>query len=304
MLAAVLLVPAILCMPSDGLDARIEAALAKAGSNRAEITRFLERYERDADPLKRDASRWLVANMEGHGFARIGLATKDGAPLAFEALDHPNLGEAKKALDAIEAANPGSDFRRSGFDSDLEHASAEFLSQHLEQAFDAWRTMPWAKPIRYEVFREHILPYRGSNEPLGLWRAPARARLAEVVAQCAGESDVRVVGERVQRAVHGWVGFSDLFYLHPTDQGYDEMCERKLGRCEDITNMISFGMRSVAAMSASDYTPWWAASNNNHAGEVVLGAEGRCRAGLSGRAAKVYRKTFAYQPCSLAAAKN
>ena len=82
------------------------------------------------------------------------------------------------------------------------------------------------------------------------------------------------------------------------------MCERRLGRCEDITNMISFGMRSVAAMCASDYTPWWAASDNNHAWEVVLDANGQGRAGLAGRAAKVYRKTFASQPDSLASIKR
>ncbi|MEY2713944.1 MAG: hypothetical protein RIT24_287, partial [Planctomycetota bacterium] len=69
-------------------------------------------------------------------------------------------------------------------------------------------------------------------------------------------------------------------------------------------NMISFGMRSVAAMCASDYTPWWAASDNNHAWEVVLDANGQGRAGLAGRAAKVYRKTFAIQADSLAAIKR
>ena len=68
--------------------------------------------------------------------------------------------------------------------------------------------------------------------------------------------------------------------------------------------MVSFGMRSVATLCASDYTPWWADRDNNHAWEVVLDAEGRGRAGLSNRCAKVYRKTFAIQPCSLAMLKR
>ena len=280
----------------------IEANLVKAGKNRGEIEAFLARYE--SDPQKRDASRWLVANMDGHGFALIELTTKDGTRLTFDALDYKSFGEAEAALNRIEKENPGCDFRKIRFDSDLEHASSEFLSAHLEEAFDAWRTYPWSKSIKYEVFREFILPYRGSNEPLGLWRAPARARLAELCTQNAGETDVRVFGEKVRGTVHPWTGFTDLFYLHPTDQSYAEMCERKLGRCEDITNMISFGMRSVAAMCASDYTPWWAASDNNHAWEVVLDANGQGRAGLAGRAAKVYRKTFAIQPDSLAAIKR
>ena len=288
----------------DRLDDRIDEALADAGANRAEIERFLARYPADGDREKHLAARWLVANMPGHGFAQIELVAPDGTRLDFDALDHRTLGEAKAALDRLEAAHPGCDFKRVRFDADLEHATADFLAAHLDDAFDTWRTTPWAKSIRFEVFREFILPYRVSNEPLVLWRAPARKRLAEVCAPLAGETDVRAVGEKVRAASHAWTGFTDLFYLHPTDQSYDEMCERRLGRCEDITNMVSFGMRSVAAMCTSDYTPWWAASDNNHAWEVVLDAEGEGRAGLAGRAAKVYRKTFARQPASLAAIRR
>jgi hypothetical protein len=296
--------PAFSDAPDDAYTEAIARNLVKAGGNRPELERFLARYDSDADPRKRDASRWLVANMDGHGFALIELVAADGTRLDFDALDYKSLGEAKAALDAIEREHPGCDFKRIRFDSDLEHASADFLATHLDDAFDTWRSMPWSKEIRYEVFRDFILPYRGSNEPLGLWREPARRRLVEVCARNQGETDVRAFGEKVRAASHPWTGFTDLFYLHPTDQSYDEMCERRLGRCEDITNMVSFGMRSVAAICASDYTPWWAASDNNHAWEVVLDGNGRGRAGLAGRAAKVYRKTFAHQPDSLAAIKR
>ena len=304
LITAQLVLAIALSATSDSLDDRVAKALAMTGGNRKEIESFLAKYASSGDAEKADAARWLVANMEGHGFAEMTLCDREGKPIAFDALDYKNLTEAKAALDAIEREHPGADFRKTRFDSDLEHASATFLSDHLDGAFEAWRTMPWAKSVRYEAFREHILPYRGSNEPLSSWRAPARARLVEL---CLAENknfDVLVVGEKVRGTVHPWTGFTDLFYLHPTDQSYDEMCVRKLGRCEDITNMVSFGMRSVATMCASDYTPWWAASDNNHAWEVVLDAKGQGRAGLAGRAAKVYRKTFAHQSLSLGAIKN
>jgi hypothetical protein len=290
----------------DGHDARIEAALGKSGANRDEIARFLATYESSGDPEKRDAARWLVANMDGHGFARIELCASDGRELGFNALSYGSLGEAQAKLDELEKAHPGSEFRQVEFLPDLEHARAELLAAHLEGAFDAWRNLPWAKSISYEAFREHILPYRGSNEPLEAWRAPAAKRLEPLVREMrgAGLVDVRAVGEKVRATSHPWVGFSDLYYVHPTDQGWTEMCEMKRGRCEDITNMVSFAMRSVATMCASDYTPWWAASDNNHAWEVVLDEKGEGRAGLAGRAAKVYRKTFAHQESSLGAIKR
>ena len=131
----------------DGLDARISDALREAGSNRGEIESFLRRYEQDRDAQKRLASRWLVANMSGHGYAVIRLADADGTELAFDAKEHPNLERAKAALDAIEAEHPTASFRKVRFESDLEHASAEFLATHLDRAFEAWRTQPWAKSI-------------------------------------------------------------------------------------------------------------------------------------------------------------
>ncbi len=290
----------------DAIDTRLEQALTKAGANRGELERFLRRYEDCGDPQKRDAARWLIANMDGHGFARIELCGQDGQELGFSALNFATLTDAQARLDELERSHAGADFRRVAFASDLEHATEQFLSTHLEESFATWRTLPWAKSIRYEAFRDHILPYRGSNEPLELWRAPAAHRLAELVAALRqdGVTDVKIAGERVRSTVHPWVAFSDLYYVHPTDQGWAEMCAQRRGRCEDITNMISFGMRSVATMCASDYTPWWAASDNNHAWEVVLDERGQGRAGLAGKAAKVYRKTFAYQPCSLGAQLN
>ena len=288
----------------DGLSTRIEAALTKAQQNRGQIEEFLARASKSGDTEENQAARWIVANMDGHGFTEFALTASDGATLPFDALDYKSLDQAKHALGQIEAKHPNADFKKARFDSDLQHATADFLTTHLREALHTWRTMPWSKSIHFEVFCDFILPYRGSNEPLGMWRAPARERLATLVADNSSVTDVVAFGEQARKSVHGWVGFSDLFYLHPTDQSYAQMCERKLGRCEDITNMISFGMRSVAAMCASDYTPWWADRDNNHAWEVVLDAQGRGRAGLSNRCAKVYRKTFAIQADSLALAKR
>jgi hypothetical protein len=294
-----------MCPSADSYSDAISANLAKAGSNRSEIERFLARYDGSADPQKRDAARWLVANMDGHGYTVIELAAADGTLLPFDALDHKTLADAKKAYDAIERTHPGCDFRRVRFDGDLEHASADFLSAHLDQAFDAWRTHAVGEVDQVRGLpRVHPAVPRQQRAARPLARAGARApgRI------CAGRAPGRPMCARSARrsapSSTRWTGFSDLFYMHPTDQSYDEMCARRLGRCEDITNMISFGMRSVAAMCASDYTPWWAASDNNHAWEVVLDANGQGRAGLAGRAAKVYRKTFAHQPDSLAAVKR
>jgi hypothetical protein len=279
----------------------VEAALGKAKGNRAELERVLARYA--GDPEKLAAARFLVANMEGHGHVVFGLFDKDGKEIPFEALDHKSFKEAEARYDALEKEKGLLDFRRKTFTPDLEAIRADFLIENIDLAFEAWRGHPWAREIPFDVFCETILPYRGSEEPLVPWRRACRERLSGV---CAGleTRDPAEAGRAVLGAAGKWIGFDEIYYLHPTDQGYDEMCRTGLGRCEDISNMMAYAARASAALCATDYTPAWADRDNNHAWEVLLDARGRGKAPLTHRAAKIYRKTFSIQRGSLGAIKG
>jgi len=299
-----LVVLALFCAAAAaGEPPEVEAALAKAGANRAELERVLAHYAGDAEKLA--AARFLIANMEGHGYVVFGLFDAEGNEIPFDALACGSFKEAQAALDALEEEHGTLDFKRKTFTPDLEAISAGFLIENIDVAFAAWRAHPWAKRIPFDVFCESILPYRGSEEPLVPWRRACRDRLAAVYDEIGGtEADPAVAGQAVLRAARKWIGFNEVYYLHPTDQGYDEMARAKLGRCEDISNMMSYAMRASAALCATDYTPAWADRDNNHAWEVVLDARGRGKAGLSHRAAKIYRKTFSIQRASLGAIKR
>ena len=131
-------------------------------------------------------------------------------------------------------------------------------------------------------------------------RPTCLARYADLPEKMKDPTDMNGAARLVRQDVHKWVPFNDLYYLHPTDQSFEEMTRSRNGRCGDISNMMMYAMRSVAIPAAVDFTPWWADRDNNHAWEVILDREGRGKAGLSNRAAKVYRKTFAIQRDSLA----
>jgi hypothetical protein len=288
----------------------VQASLTAAGSNAAAIECFLATYEHPAagvapDAEKCIAARWLVSNMRGHGFVLFTLQDAKGNDIPFDIDHYPTLDAAQSALDTIEKEHGSVDFKMRRFDADLEHVSCAFLCENLEQAFTAWRNDPWMRDVRFEVFLESVLPYRASNEPLSPgWRAAARARIAPDLAQLGPNPTLALVTKSAIDAGHAWVPFSDRYYMHPTDQSYADMCRTKLGRCEDITTMITFAARASGAMVASDFTPWWANRDNNHAWEVAVDANGQGTAGLSNRAAKVYRKTFSAQADSLGARKS
>ncbi|MHC4825647.1 MAG: hypothetical protein ACYTEY_03715, partial [Planctomycetota bacterium] len=282
----------------------VEEALTKAGKNHAELERVLGHYEQLGDPLKLEAAEFLIANMDGHGYVVHGFFDEQGNEIDFDALDYASYKEALAAFDALEAEHGSLDYEKKRFESDLETITAEFLIENIDLAFQAWREKPWASQITFEAFCEYILPYRGSNEPIDAWRPACMKRLAHLTSELTDPEDLQAAGRAVQREASRWVGFSELYYLHPTDQGFTEMLDARLGRCEDISNMLSYAFRANAVMSATDYTPFWADRDNNHAWEVLLDSAGRGRAGLSHRAAKIYRKTFSIQRDSLGAVKT
>jgi hypothetical protein len=219
----------------------------------------------------------------------------EGTEVAFEALDYDSLDAARAAFDELEKVHGPLDYGRKTFVADLEVMTAEYLIDNVERAFEAWRGRPWATEMGFDTFCQHILPYRGSNEPLDEWRGDVMARFADLPSQLEDPTDAEAAAGRIEAQAHFWVGFWDLYYMHPTDQSYGEMMASGMGRCEDITNMISYGLRANAVAVGSDYTPAWANRDNNHAWTTVLGPDGRGATRQGNIAAKIYRKTFALQ---------
>jgi len=278
----------------------VEVSLAKAGDNRAELESVLQHYGHQGDQQKFQAAQFLIANMDGHGYILTAFYDQDGGEVEFDALAYPNLKEAQAALDVLEQEHGELDYDTKRFEADLETVTAEYLIENIDLTFQAWREKPWAKDLTFDALCEYVLGYRGDNEPVNSFRPTCLARYADLPEKMEDPTDVYEAARLVRRDVHRWVPFNDLYYLHPTDQSFAEMNRRRNGRCGDISNMMMYAMRSVAIPAAVDFTPWWADRDNNHAWEVVLDKDGRGQAGLSNRAAKIYRKTFAIQRDSLA----
>ena len=284
--------------------AEVKAALEAAGANRGELARVLAHYRERGDAQKLAAAEFLIGNLEGHGYVTYELRDSDGGVIPFEALDHGTYAAARAELERLEAEHGTLDFKRKELVEDLEVITAEHLIENIDLAFEAWRAKPWAEGLTFEAFCRYVLPYRGSNEPLGRWRAACLERYNALLESLSDPTSRTEAARRIQRDVHEWVRFDEVYYLHPTDQGFEEMCRSGHGRCEDISNMMSYAMRANAIATATDYTPYWADRDNNHAWEVVLDERGEGCAGLSNRAAKIYRKTFELQRENLAFVKR
>jgi len=282
----------------------VEKALELAGGNRAELEKVLIHYMETGDSLKQKAAEFLIENMPDHGYAKLAFYDPEGNEAPFDIADYKNYKEALDAFHLIQQARGELNYQKKEFIPDLEVITAEFLIENIDFAFKAWKEKPWAKKLSFEAMCEYVLPYRESNEPLNAWRRAWMFKLINLERELENSSDSKLVSAAAWKDIGKWLRFNQIYYLHPTDQGFDEMTRTGLGRCEDLANMAIYAMRSQGVAATSDYTPFWADRDNNHAWQVVLDENGHGKGSLSSRAAKIYRKTFATQQDSLACIKS
>ncbi len=301
-LAVLALVVPTGCLAPQAAD--VQANLSKTGCNRAELERVLQHYQDSGDTLKFQAAQILIAHMDGHGFAEMAMYDPDKHEVPYDALAYPDVHAAQAALDELEKQHGKlhSDYKRIA--PDLETITADLLIENIDLAFQAWRERPWARQIPFEQFCELVLPYRSGKEPLNSTRPACLSRYEDLPSRLKDPSDPREAAAWILHDVDTWIRFNELFYFHPTEQSFEEMCRRQQGRCGDISNMQMYALRANAVPAARDYTPLWANRDNNHAWVVVLDEHGVGNAPLLAVAAKVYRNTFVKQRASLAARKR
>ncbi|MCK5001028.1 MAG: hypothetical protein KAS23_15905 [Anaerohalosphaera sp.] len=269
--------------------------ISSAGTDKGELKKVLKHYRGAGDEQKLAAAKFLISNMPGHGYVEAVFYNDKDEEVPFEATDYENYKQATAALDQLEKEHGELHYQRKTFIDDTTVIKADYLIENIDLAFVTWKQNQWARSLSFEAFCEHILPYRCSNEPINNWRKELVERFEGLPEKMTDPSNAKEASGLINKDIHKLVRFDTLYYLHPTDQGFDEMLQTGKGRCEDISNMISYAMRANGIAVASDYTPAWANRDNNHAWNAHLDSQGRGSAGLGNIAAKVYRKMYSTQ---------
>jgi len=287
----------------------VENTLQQAGKNRHQLEEVLRHYCAPADSMQLRAAEYLIANMPGHCFVRIGLYDSTDTEITIDVLAWPDYSALIAAWDSVEAVKGELNWGLAEQVDDLQTIQAAYLIDNIDLAFQAWREKPWAREVSFEDFCEYILPYRGSNEPLDRWRDWFLERYIDLPRLMRDPADPQEAASLINDDIKTWFTFTERFYRHPTDQSFSEMLATGLGRCEDMTNLAIYALRANGLPVTSDYTPHWADTGNNHAWNALLtptgaipfmGAEsnpGDYR--LRGKMAKAYRKSYAEQKDNL-----
>jgi len=287
----------------------VQTVLDSAKQNSSELESVITHYKEINNPQKLAAAYFLIKNMEGQCYAKSKLVDTTGSKVKFSVLDYEDYKTMVVAWDSIEDNIGAIDYTRDTLIFDITNISADYLIENIDLAFEAWQK-PWAKHLTFDEFCEYILPYRSSNEPIEKWRKQLYTRYTWLEDSLKDKTDPIEACEKINSEIKSWFSFDSRFYRHPTDLGLSEMFEYKMGRCEDMTNLAIYAMRSQGIPVMSDYTPAWPNTGNNHAWNATLTKDGKVIIFMGGltnpydyklgnKKAKVYRKTFGLQKNSL-----
>ncbi|MCF7920635.1 MAG: transglutaminase-like domain-containing protein [Candidatus Cloacimonetes bacterium] len=288
----------------------VRKVLGGMETNRDELYEAVTAYQRTGNEQRLRALYFLLENMDQHSFALAGLKDSTGTKINYDISEFANLAEAEAKLDSLQEEFGELNFRLLKRCTDNQEMTAVLLSENIEEAFKAWKEFPWSRNYSEHDFLNYILPYRGSNEPLTSFRPRFEVRYAQAIKELESSTDIMAVAAAINEQLKAEFRFNAKYYLHPTDQSLAEMLESGEGRCEDMTNYAIYALRANGIAVTSDYTPYWADSDNNHAWNAIILPSGEalpfmgCESNpgvytLRQRIAKVYRKMYARQQESL-----
>ena len=204
-----LCVAALCAKPADASDA-----------HRADLRNALHaHYSAPADSMKRKAACFLLDNMDGHSYITFDLKDSNDTVVPFEVLSFPSYDSLEIGFRALEDKFGTLDFKKRQTTHDDSVITPDFLFQHIDQAFMAWTTRPFAAHLSFDSFCQYVLPYRGSNEPLELWRPFFYERYDSLFRAMKNPADPIEAAVLINKDLISWFHFDPRFYYHPTDQG-------------------------------------------------------------------------------------
>lgn len=300
---------------------QLENALKLAGANRGELEKVLNHYsEKVGDSLKLQSAIFLIENMPHHYTVESDVFNK--YYLLADSIFRLPYGTAgtRNRLDSLHKTFSGA-LRHAFYNGykkkDIEHITADYLIENIEQSYHQWREGSWAKHVTFEDFCEYILPYRFGTENIEDWRERLDNKFS-------GKIDWLNDYDQKKNSAY-WSALNLNHELNkrgaytpslPIDHSVSYYESMKIGDCKDYALYAMFVMRACGIPVSIDYTPQWPNRSKRHIWNVLLNNNGKEVVFLGGdigpgyphypsdKFAKIFRHTYAFQQNSLFSIKG
>lgn len=259
--------------PSD-----VQKALKSAHQNAVELKKVLENY-RTTDSLKYESACFLIANMPYHEsrqevtlseqYNNYFTATDSLFHLYFGGMTAKQIKNfAFKIPDSIRNSlsikynaiprpiySPGK--------KDIESITADFLIDNIETSFKVWHTSPLLKNMPFEEFKEVILPYRITDEPLMYSKSELQKRFYPILSK-EGMNKITIPIERYKLYTLKQQRISYYTTRNENLELYDLFLPSTEFNCHNQVTWTGNIFRACGIPICYEFTPQWPNRENRH----------------------------------------
>lgn len=311
----------------------ISQALTLAKENRNELEFALNYFDKNEENLKYRAVYFLIENMIGHYSASATLIKNNSHNKAFELLSKTSknlllsdfgskkqkkeiwveFDLTKKRLDSIVKNIESYSLLQKNFD--LNTIKGKWLVNHVNKAFEIWKSSNHLNKDDFNEFKETFLPYRYSDEQLIIPDRYSKKRFLEVLDR-TNEMSTRAIIDTLSKLFKNInkltksidfendLGFYNILKWNNLDCYQQTSISAKLLNSIGVPTYIDFtpcffhrfeGHAWCVSKTSGDrylpFSPWWQnIAKSNEKSDY--------RKNYYNRVSKVYRKTFEYQHIS------
>ena len=291
----------------------LRQALRYAQDNRPQLESVLQHYRND--PEKLAAARHLISNMPAHYSYRDTSAINAYYATALEVMSQDITPEHQRDTlrDISERCYPG---MTHDVVSDIQVMTAGYLIYSIDQAFEQWRTRPWASHLTFPEFIDWILPYKAAElQSLDCWRDTLSKEFSDSIGAIPPDDSRRL-------SIYGAIDIvrDEITRDRPPRVLWEEQSGYRLlsastlknmtfGSCHDYVTMGVLTFRSLGLPAVIDRVPVWGRNNQGHSWFTFISDRGIeiptmnsliVPAGIGfypyERCPKVFRTTYAINP--------
>lgn len=256
----------------------VRDALKQAKNNAPELEKVLEHY-RHTDSEKYRAACFLIANMPYHESQQeITFSQKHNSYFAttdslfnlyFGNMSAEEIRKKKFRIpDSIrnllneQYINIPKPIYTKG-KKDIESITADFLIDNIESSFDVWKNTSLLQYMTFEEFKESILPYRTTDEPLLFKKSELRRKFLPIIDK-EGMRIIQIPIERYKMYILKQQRIS-YYTKRKEDLGlYDLYLPGTMRNCHSQVTWTSNIFRSCGIPVCYEFTPQWPDRENRH----------------------------------------
>ena len=247
-----LIVAFIVLTACENYPDRVRTSLQQARDNRQQLEEVIRHYNKSGEKEKVEAAYFLIANMKDKGSYYNDLVDAEGKSVGFNISDFNNTEEENVWLDSVKAVR-GPLHIYENYELDLTHITSDFLINNIDRAFEVKQESPFCQGISDHDFYEYVLPYRVGYERLEDWRGSILNEFAELKDSIYGFSTLlaatNFIDNYFQRCF--WYG-GGRYFKQRKMRCYSELRHDWKGKCDDMCNLVIFGLRALGVPSGYD----------------------------------------------------